>query len=907
MTVEKKRGLDITSQEFEKLCLEADRDPEAMHMIGVSLAEAGQFGQGRRWLEQAWDRGVARAGLDLARLMLEYPGDDPAAARCEAYDLLETVAESEPEARFELALCLFQGIGAPADRVKALEQMTVCAAQGDADCRALVYRFCREDKGGLDPAQREQLMIAVAAHGDGQDKLNLARSYKLGQGMPRSFGRAMAWLARAELAGCENAREQYYAEERELECREQELADDLTRAASGDPERAWVMALRYQNGRDVEEDPIAAGRWFRRAARLGMEKAVFWLDKPETEDPLEAAYELGGFYFERPLPDRDYLEAVKWFHKAAIGGHTPAQFRMGVCAFNGWGTDREPRNAVHWYQQAAKQGNAKAQNNLGACYANGDGGLPVSVKEAISWYQKAAEQGLSIAKRNLGNCYLDGKGVAADARRAVQLFREAADGGDVPALRRLAECYRSGRGVERNPIRALELYRQAAEQGHKIAVEELKSDWASPLLQIDLNDMDSLLAVKGRVAEEDWRCLLRDAARQGSAEAMYQLGKQEGIQSRSGMEWYRRAAEKGHAQARFLLAQVKLEKREYLEGERELATLAREGYPPAMAALAVRRFKRGLRSDAEATWELARQALEQGEHSVLELMADMYEQGYGVETSLSQADRCRQEAGKLAVPVQAMIEKANAGDAERQYKLSLRYEKEPAVAREWLEKAAAGGHTEAQTRLEQLQLEEAVERGELKAMLICARNAESLSEKKRFYRLAADLESQEAKDWLRNQAEREAEEERRRKQRAAELAAQEAQEEWKGWLTAAKDNLLAVISLAALIVTALLIIRIWANPIYFGYSGLIWVALAQMLMVVCWLLADVPPRWSAAVRRDWLLMGTWGVMGIGTLSYLLRTGGENWYRDNIMLLVVGLVSLAVMAGWWLVFLFAGKK
>ena len=80
-----------------------------------------------------------------------------------------------------------------------------------------------------------------------------------------------------------------------------------------------------------------------------------------------------------------------------------------------------------------------------------------------------------------------------------------------------------------------------------------------------------------------------------------------------------------------------------------------------------------------------------------------------------------------------------------------------------------------------------------------------------------------------------------------------------------------------------------------------------MLMVVCWLLADVPPRWSAAVRRDWLLMGTWGVMGIGTLSYLLRTGGENWYRDNIMLLVVGLVSLAVMAGWWLVFLFAGKK
>ena len=37
-----------------------------------------------------------------------------------------------------------------------------------------------------------------------------------------------------------------------------------------------------------------------------------------------------------------------------------------------------------------------------------------------------------------------------------------------------------------------------------------------------------------------------------------------------------------------------------------------------------------------------------------------------------------------------MIEKANAGDAERQYKLSLRYEKEPAVAREWLEKAAAG-------------------------------------------------------------------------------------------------------------------------------------------------------------------------------------------------------------------------
>jgi len=62
-----------------------------------------------------------------------------------------------------------------------------------------------------------------------------------------------------------------------------------------------------------------------------------------------------------------------------------AQYHLGVCYANGEGVERDSIEAVKWYRKAAVKGDAKAQHNLGLCYANGEGVKKDSV-EAQEWF-----------------------------------------------------------------------------------------------------------------------------------------------------------------------------------------------------------------------------------------------------------------------------------------------------------------------------------------------------------------------------------------------------------------------------------------------------------------------------------------------------------------------------------------
>ena len=64
----------------------------------------------------------------------------------------------------------------------------------------------------------------------------------------------------------------------------------------------------------------------------------------------------------------DYIEAMKWYHKAAVQGNTDAQNNLGSMYENGKGVPQNNAEAVTWYVVAAGQGNSHAQNNLGVMY-----------------------------------------------------------------------------------------------------------------------------------------------------------------------------------------------------------------------------------------------------------------------------------------------------------------------------------------------------------------------------------------------------------------------------------------------------------------------------------------------------------------------------------------------------------
>ena len=109
-----------------------------------------------------------------------------------------------------------------------------------------------------------------------------------------------------------------------------------------------------------------------------------------------------------PQPTPQQIEADKKEYEEikakAEGGDAKAQNRLGICYGTGKGVEKDYVEAVKWFRKAAEQNFASAQGNLGISYAQGKGVEKDDV-EAVKWYRKAAEQGFANAQFNLGLCY----------------------------------------------------------------------------------------------------------------------------------------------------------------------------------------------------------------------------------------------------------------------------------------------------------------------------------------------------------------------------------------------------------------------------------------------------------------------------------------------------------------------
>ena len=74
-----------------------------------------------------------------------------------------------------------------------------------------------------------------------------------------------------------------------------------------------------------------------------------------------------GVAFENGLEGvgRDFIQAVAWYHKAALRGHPIAQFNLGCMHTSGHGVRRpDPVEAVRWYRKAAEQGHTTGRSAL---------------------------------------------------------------------------------------------------------------------------------------------------------------------------------------------------------------------------------------------------------------------------------------------------------------------------------------------------------------------------------------------------------------------------------------------------------------------------------------------------------------------------------------------------------------
>ncbi len=77
-----------------------------------------------------------------------------------------------------------------------------------------------------------------------------------------------------------------------------------------------------------------------------MREALRACEQAASEGDLQAAYELGEYYYDGRRTPRDLAKALQWFEQASLHGHALAQHRLGIMFFRGEGV---PANNVQAY------------------------------------------------------------------------------------------------------------------------------------------------------------------------------------------------------------------------------------------------------------------------------------------------------------------------------------------------------------------------------------------------------------------------------------------------------------------------------------------------------------------------------------------------------------------------------
>jgi len=130
---------------------------------------------------------------------------------------------------------------------------------------------------------------------------------------------------------------------------------------------------------------------------LDAQKSLMKTKSSAEKGDAQAQFNLGVMYDRGQGVAQNYVEAIKWYSKAADQNEVGAQFMLGRMHHEGRGIIQDYNKAAKWYQMAAEYGNDKAQYYLGTMHHIGEG-VSIDLKEAEKWYRLAANQGHNTAQ-----------------------------------------------------------------------------------------------------------------------------------------------------------------------------------------------------------------------------------------------------------------------------------------------------------------------------------------------------------------------------------------------------------------------------------------------------------------------------------------------------------------------------
>ncbi len=175
----------------------------------------------------------------------------------------------------------------------------------------------------------------------------------------------------------------------------------------------------------------------------------------------------------------DYKTAIPLYLSLANAGNLKAQKRLGFFYEYGLGLKRDWIEAAKWFSKAADAGDADAAGSLSFLgrnwplkYENTSDGAVYALVE------RAAQEGYAVAQMSLGVMnYGFSFDLFSDVRRknlpeALKWYRRAAAQGDVDSQFALALAYESGTGLPQDYVEAHKWFNLAAAAAAKYEGEE---------------------------------------------------------------------------------------------------------------------------------------------------------------------------------------------------------------------------------------------------------------------------------------------------------------------------------------------------------------------------------------------------------------------------------------------------
>jgi TPR repeat protein len=224
-------------------------------------------------------------------------------------------------------------------------------------------------------------------------------------------------------------------------------------AEAGSPEALTILGRWYESGKHVGKDVIAASMYYIRAIRfdsprasellwnltrersyfeqlksrinendagakavwaslvalqfddqLTRQQALAMLETAAKENNIPALIELGLWYVQGSIVEKDRVRGIALWQKAEELGSREARVRIAVTELMSSQDSTKAMNVISLLSDAMHDGSVLAQVALGYCHEQG-WGMPQNTGEAVRLYRKSAQRGSRIGYEALKRMY----------------------------------------------------------------------------------------------------------------------------------------------------------------------------------------------------------------------------------------------------------------------------------------------------------------------------------------------------------------------------------------------------------------------------------------------------------------------------------------------------------------------